>query len=275
MHAVSRVPATIALAREQTDRRILITHTSVCSGPTPSSAVHRELRTTYCLDPTAWTENVLTACHDDPRPRQCDLPAELQEQLQHQRRATSRSRATLFTKPSRHRIDVGPVSTFLSLKRAACDIFVATPVLAYLRRLAVPRPALPERGRQLAVSPASDCSPLSGHSRDSSHQRIPWRICSDFDRPVRAVIDVETVERVRLDQERTACLPAHNRDPAFRMLTDDLGGAGRKRKQGACHGRARTLPCGSVTYRARAVVLPVRNISLPWSLDARVKYTRP
>ena len=124
-------------------------------------------------------------------------PAELQEQLQHQRRATSRSRATLFIKPSRlfttpsrRRIGVGPVSTFMSLKMAEYDIFVASPVSAYLRRLPVPRPALPERGRQLAASPASDRSPLSGHSRDSSHQRIPWRICSDFDRPVRAVIDV-------------------------------------------------------------------------------------
>jgi len=30
---------------------------------------------------------------------------------------------------------------------------------------------------------------LGGHSRDSSHHWMPWRICSDFDRPVRAVID--------------------------------------------------------------------------------------
>ena len=39
-----------------------------------------------------------------------------------------------------------------------------------------------------AVSDKSRAS-LSGHSRDSSHHRMPCRICSDFDKPVRAVID--------------------------------------------------------------------------------------
>src|ERR1700730_5833625 len=92
MHAVSRVPATIALAREQTDQRILITHTSVCSEPTRSSAAHRELRNTYCLDPTAWTDDALTAWPRRLVATPCELPAELQEQLQDQRRATSRSR---------------------------------------------------------------------------------------------------------------------------------------------------------------------------------------
>jgi hypothetical protein len=192
-----------------------------------------------CELPTAWTENALTACPRRFVARPCELPAELQEQLQHQRRATSRSRATLFTKPSRRRIGVDPVSTFLSLNMASCDIFVATPVPAYLRRLPVPRPALPERGRQLAASPASDRSPFSGHSRDSSHQRIPWRICSDFDRPVRAVIEVsrssvsgsiKNVQRVFL--------------PTIATRFQDVDGRSRwcwkKRKQGACH---RHAPC--------------------------------
>ena len=41
------------------------------------------------------------------------------------------------------------------------------------------------------ASPRPAISPPSwvGHSLDSSHHRTPWRICSDFDRPVRAVID--------------------------------------------------------------------------------------
>jgi hypothetical protein len=32
----------------------------------------------------------------------------------------------------------------------------------------------------------ADRSPRPGHSLDSSHHWIPWRICSDFDNPVRA-----------------------------------------------------------------------------------------
>jgi hypothetical protein len=34
-----------------------------------------------------------------------------------------------------------------------------------------------------------DRSGVLGHSLDSSHQRMPCRICSDFDNPVRAVMD--------------------------------------------------------------------------------------
>src|SRR6185295_13995988 len=45
-------------------------------------------------------------------------------------------------------------------------------------------------GRHASGAPAvSPRGLFGGHSRDSSHHRIPWRICSDFDRPVRAVID--------------------------------------------------------------------------------------
>jgi hypothetical protein len=50
-----------------------------------------------------------------------------------------------------------------------------------------------------------------------------------------------------------------------------------EREQGACQDHARTLPgeVGDVSYCARAVVDPEMNTALPWSLDARVKYTRP
>jgi hypothetical protein len=47
------------------------------------------------------------------------------------------------------------------------------------------------RGRDPARAAAAlpDRSAVLGHSLDSSHQRMPCRICSDFDNPVRAVID--------------------------------------------------------------------------------------
>jgi hypothetical protein len=102
---------------------------------------------------------------------------------------------------------------------------------------------------------------------------MPWRICSDFDRPVRAVIDVsrssvsgsiKNVQRVFL--------------PTFAVRFSDVDGtiyvvlAGSESRARATI--ARTLPWEIGDYRAPAVV-PVMNTSLPWVLDARVKYTRP
>jgi hypothetical protein len=46
------------------------------------------------------------------------------------------------------------------------------------------------RGRDpIRAAALLDRSVVLGHSLDSSHQRIPCRICSDFDNPVRAVMD--------------------------------------------------------------------------------------
>jgi len=57
-------------------------------------------------------------------------------------------------------------------------------------RFRTPRGADPTRGcRSSGLAAEPDILLLSGHSLDSSHQRMPWRICSDNDKLVRAAID--------------------------------------------------------------------------------------
>jgi hypothetical protein len=45
------------------------------------------------------------------------------------------------------------------------------------------------RETTIGVEMPGDKSPLIGHSLDSSHQRMPCRICSDVDKPVRFEMD--------------------------------------------------------------------------------------